>query len=89
RTEKLSLITPMVLRNSGRVGSRRFFQMVHPLRSKDRRGCLFYTIPCLTRIPEHLFLGSSDIFQIQPSVFRLYHNYVFDVLSGSLSLPLP
>ncbi|MFK1910182.1 hypothetical protein ACIXCZ_20750, partial [Bacteroides fragilis] len=25
RTEKLSLITPMVLRNSGRVGSRRFF----------------------------------------------------------------
>ncbi|MFK1670241.1 hypothetical protein ACIXAX_20505, partial [Bacteroides fragilis] len=24
-TEKLSLITPMVLRNSGRVGSRRFF----------------------------------------------------------------
>ena len=25
RTEKLSLVTPMVLRNSGRVGSRRFF----------------------------------------------------------------
>ena len=24
RTEKLSLVTPMVLRNSGRVGSRRF-----------------------------------------------------------------
>ncbi len=26
RTEKLSLVTPMVLRNSGRVGSRRFFR---------------------------------------------------------------
>jgi hypothetical protein len=25
RTEKLSPVTPMVLRNSGRVGSRRFF----------------------------------------------------------------
>ena len=26
RTEKLSSVTPMVLRNSGRVGSRRFFR---------------------------------------------------------------
>ena len=26
RTEKLSLVTPMVLRNSGRVGSRRFLK---------------------------------------------------------------
>ena len=26
RTEKLSLVTPMVLRHSGRVGSRRFIQ---------------------------------------------------------------
>ena len=26
RTEKLSLVTPMVLRNSGRVGSRRFIE---------------------------------------------------------------
>ena len=26
RTEKLSLVTPMVLRNSGRVGSRRFLE---------------------------------------------------------------
>ena len=28
RTEKLSLATPMVLRNSGRVGSRRLFRLV-------------------------------------------------------------
>ncbi|MEQ3107734.1 hypothetical protein, partial [Bacteroides salyersiae] len=30
RTEKLSPVTPMVLRNSGRVGSRRFFSEGSP-----------------------------------------------------------
>ncbi|WP_280190011.1 hypothetical protein, partial [Bacteroides fragilis] len=66
-----------------------FFRWFIPFGRKTGGDDLFYTIPCLTRIPDHLFLGSSGIFQIQPSVFRLYHNYVFDVLSGSLSLPLP
>ena len=33
----------MVLRNSGRVGSRRFFQMVHPSGRKTGGDDLFYT----------------------------------------------
>ncbi|MDC2359242.1 hypothetical protein, partial [Bacteroides ovatus] len=36
RTEKLSLVTPMVLRNSGRVGSRRFLRS--PLIHFESRG---------------------------------------------------
>ena len=40
RTEKLSLVTPMVLRNSGRVGSRRFFQR-EALVSEDAGAFLF------------------------------------------------
>ena len=49
RTEKLSSVTPMVLRNSGRVGSRRFF--------RERSPCIFryrgflvlglFCLPCL------------------------------------------
>ncbi|WP_192912802.1 hypothetical protein, partial [Bacteroides salyersiae] len=34
RTEKLSPVTPMVLRNSGRVGSRRFF-LKDPLATRN------------------------------------------------------
>ena len=41
RTEKLSLVTPMVLRNSGRVGSRRFFQR-EALVSEDAGAFLFW-----------------------------------------------
>ena len=40
RTEKLSLVTPMVLRNSGRVGSRRFLRSLACL--LDGRGFLFF-----------------------------------------------
>uniref|UniRef100_UPI0035696153 hypothetical protein n=1 Tax=Bacteroides finegoldii TaxID=338188 RepID=UPI0035696153 len=42
RTEKLSLVTPMVLRNSGRVGSRRFLEK--PLDSTTNQGafCVWY-----------------------------------------------
>ena len=40
RTEKLSSVTPMVLRNSGRVGSRRFFQR-EALVSEDAGAFLF------------------------------------------------
>ncbi|MFK2400523.1 hypothetical protein ACIXMQ_21970, partial [Bacteroides fragilis] len=85
-TEKLSLITPMVLRNSGRVGSRRFFRWFIPFGRKIGGDDLFYTIPCLTRIPDHLFLGSSGIFQIQPSVFRLQYLYSPIELSDYLFL---
>ncbi|MFK2352624.1 hypothetical protein ACIXOC_15620, partial [Bacteroides fragilis] len=41
--EKLSLITPMVLRNSGRVGSRRFFRWFIPFGRKTGGDDLFYT----------------------------------------------
>ncbi|MFK2339995.1 hypothetical protein ACIXMT_18360, partial [Bacteroides fragilis] len=40
---KLSLITPMVLRNSGRVGSRRFFRWFIPFGRKTGGDDLFYT----------------------------------------------
>ena len=49
RTEKLSSVTPMVLRNSGRVGSRRFFQR-EALVSEDAGAFLFlglFCLPCL------------------------------------------
>ena len=44
RTEKLSLVTPMVLRNSGRVGSRRFWWKP-PSQSNDSEAffvCLYW-----------------------------------------------
>ena len=41
RTEKLSPVTPMVLRNSGRVGSCRF-QKKPPCLIRIRRLCSFY-----------------------------------------------
>ena len=40
RTEKLSSVTPMVLRNSGRVGSRRFLEREAPV-SEDAGAFLF------------------------------------------------
>ena len=43
RTEKLSLVTPMVLRNSGRVGSRRLEARRQPMeRSQSVRGDSFF-----------------------------------------------
>ena len=49
RTEKLSSVTPMVLRNSGRVGSRRFLEREAPV-SEDAGAFLFsglFCLPCL------------------------------------------
>ena len=43
RTEKLSLITPMVLRNSGRVGSRRFLNPPF-VKMIDGRGILLLVV---------------------------------------------
>ena len=50
RTEKLSSVTPMVLRNSGRVGSRRFLEREAPV-SEDAGAFLFFgvilsALPC-------------------------------------------
>ena len=44
RTEKLSLVTPMVLRNSGRVGSRRFLNPPF-VKMIDGRGILLFYSP--------------------------------------------
>ena len=54
RTEKLSLVTPMVLRNSGRVGSRRFFREA-PV-SIERYGGFIVFVPLGTFLYLILFL---------------------------------
>ena len=46
RTEKLSPVTPMVLRNSGRVGSRRFFSRA-PAVIIDCGGFFYVFLPAL------------------------------------------
>ena len=46
RTEKLSPVTPMVLRNSGRVGSRRFFSRA-PAVVTDCGGFFYVFLPAL------------------------------------------
>ena len=45
RTEKLSSVTPMVLRNSGRVGSRRFFREKPLYRKMQGLSCFWAIIP--------------------------------------------
>ena len=49
RTEKLSLVTPMVLRNSGRVGSRRFLEREAPVSEDAGLSCFLglFCLPCL------------------------------------------
>ena len=49
RTEKLSSVTPIVLRNSGRVGSRRFFRERSPCIGRCRGFLVFglFCLPCL------------------------------------------
>ena len=54
RTEKLSPVTPMVLRNSGRVGSRRFFSRA-PAVTRDCGGFFMSSF-----LP---FLSSPECFQ--------------------------
>ncbi|MFP5132389.1 hypothetical protein, partial [Bacteroides salyersiae] len=48
RTEKLSPVTPMVLRNSGRVGSRRFF-LKDPLATRNTGARGFSRLFCMYR----------------------------------------
>ena len=47
RTEKLSSVTPMVLRNSGRVGSRRFFREKPLYRKMQGLSCFWGYFVCL------------------------------------------
>ena len=50
RTEKLSPVTPMVLRNSGRVGSRRFFSRA-PAVVTDCGGFFYVFLPAVPSFP--------------------------------------
>ncbi|MFT0672011.1 hypothetical protein AAH088_13230, partial [Bacteroides hominis] len=66
RTEKLSLITPMVLRNSGRVGSRRFFREFIPSGQKTRGDDLFLGDSFILSIfaNEYLYKRLKQIFKV-------------------------
>jgi hypothetical protein len=61
RTEKLSLLTPMVLHTRGRVGSRHFL-MMNPFREQSPEGFFFcivfapFHLKILSFFPENLFL---------------------------------
>ena len=66
RTEKLSSVTPMVLRNSGRVGSRRFFRERSPCIGRCRGflvlglfclPCLILALFCLLSWGQQIFSG--------------------------------
>ncbi|WP_225982385.1 hypothetical protein, partial [Bacteroides stercoris] len=68
--EKLSSVTPMVLRNSGRVGSRRFFREKPLYRKMQGLSCFWGYFVCLALTCLVLlaflffvllvFLGSAD-----------------------------
>ena len=59
RTEKLSSVTPMVLRNSGRVGSRRFFREA-PV-SIERYGGFIVFVPLGTGLPECIPIEGASL----------------------------
>ena len=70
RTEKLSSVTPMVLRNSGRVGSRRFFRERSPCIGRCRGflvlglfclPCLILALFCLLSWGQQIFSGDYFI----------------------------
>src|SRR5574344_679710 len=66
RTEKLSLVTPMVLRISGRVGSRRFTEKSSVTEMFRRIFCL-YTFLENTSTPHNIILQSFLLNQIHGS----------------------
>src|SRR5574344_1996019 len=66
RTEKLSLVTPMVLRISGRVGSRRFTEKSSVTEMFRRIFCL-YTFPENTSTPHNLIFQPFLLNQIHES----------------------
>ena len=61
RTEKLSLATPMVLRNSGRVGSRRLW-LKTPVHFLGRESFVFKSLFSLKSIPYVSFGRTRNIF---------------------------
>ena len=65
RTEKLSPVTPMVLRNSGRVGSRRFFSRA-PAVTRDCGGFFYGFLPAVPSFPGML-PGVFPFFAPRPS----------------------
>ena len=63
RTEKLSLVTPMVLRNSGRVGSCRFLER-EALVSEDAGAFLFLGYHSEQECYASVYLPLSSLFMV-------------------------
>ena len=89
RTEKLSSVTPMVLRNSGRVGSRRFFRERSPCIGRCR-GFLVLGLFCLPRLILALFcllfFSLFCLFSWGQQIFSGDYSYTCEVSFFSLLL---
>ena len=99
RTEKLSSVTPMVLRNSGRVGSRRFFRERSPCIGRCRGflvlGLSFRTeklssfvclaLPCFACF-SFLFFSLFCLFSWGQQIFSADYSYTCEVFFLSLLL---
>ena len=83
RTEKLSPVTPMVLRNSGRVGSRRFFSRA-PAVVTDCGGFFYVFLPALPS-PECF----QESFRSLPLPGLLQESCSLLLLSCALRFPSP
>ena len=88
RTEKLSSVTPMVLRNSGRVGSRRFLER-EALASEDARAFLFLPcFACFSFLCFACFLGVSRfLVGIILILVKYFSFFAFRVLYRIISYP--
>ena len=71
RTEKLSLVTPMVLRNSGRVGSRHFQRS--PSGRNTRRALLFWILSEFKHISSTYFKSSVLLKKKRPDNLLQYY----------------
>ena len=80
RTEKLSSVTPMVLRNSGRVGSRRFLE-----RSPCIGRCRGFLVLGLFCLP-CLILALFCLFSWGQQIFSADYSYTCEVFFLSLLL---
>ena len=88
RTEKLSSVTPMVLRNSGRVGSRRFFREKPLYRKMQGLSCFLVIIPnrevkliclpCLVWLAL-LFFSLFCLFSWGQQIFSADYSYTCEV----------
>ena len=90
RTEKLSSVTPMVLRNSGRVGSRRFLEREAPV-SEDAGAFLFsglFCLPCLILALFCLLSWGQQIFSGDYFILVKYFSFfAFRILYRITSYP--